>query len=316
MSRNWIRKIKLSIGGAKNVDVSNLRVQFDVYRQTYISPNTSTFRIYNLKKDTAKEIVEGADQGKKVKLEAGYEDNFGQIFQGTTIFAASGRESPTDTYVDVYCHDGGAALQEAQVSKTFPKDTTDKDIFEHGLERMAPWNITRGIITGLSDKKAPKAQTFHGMAVPQIFTTLARNSDARVWIDNEALNFAPLDTSISQGNFIELNTGTGLIGMPIATPKGIIVTALINPAFQPGKVQLLIENKYINMSRWNIDSIGGIIGQQLAYSTLGVDDGTYEIDAIEFRGDTHAQDWYAIMWCHGAKTGSPATWDNIIKEPT
>jgi hypothetical protein len=98
-----------------------------------------------------------------------------------------------------------------------------------------------------------------------------------------------------------LNTATGLISMPVETPQGIIVTALINPKFSVNG-RLKINNADINPA----DPVmvkGGIVDpkQQEYLKMLDVDDGTYRILAIDWTGDTRGQPWYATMVTIGEK---------------
>jgi len=303
MSRNWIRKIKLSIGTGKSgeIDVSGMRIRFIIYRKIIETPNSGWFRIYNLSKGTASKIADPDSLGKKVKLEAGYQDNSGPIFEGTIVYAVTGRESPTDTYVDVYCADSKKAINEATVEKTFDPGSTQKDHVDYIFNQFqGVEDISKGIIRGLSELKFPKNVTLYGRA-SDAMRTIAKSNDATWYFDMGKLYHLPVksgDKNKPLGT-VDLNVNSGLIGMPQETTEGIIVTALINPVYMLN-VELKIDQKMINRGPFAL-SIAGQVQDAYAYSNIGAGDGQYVIQAIEWRGDTHGQEWYAIMTCHGNK---------------
>ena len=76
-----------------------------------------------------------------------------------------------------------------------------------------------------------------------------------------------------------LNANTGLIGAPVETQDGIIVTALINPAFKLNG-QLQIDQAAIQRAPWslNYDTLND---QRLLHTA----DGVYKIFAMETRGE-------------------------------
>jgi hypothetical protein len=303
MSLNWIRKIVLTVSGYNGgtIDLSNLRIQFNIARHTFQSPNYSWIRVYNLKKETAKVLASSV--GNVVTIEAGYQDNYGPIYKGKTVWAISGRESPTDTFVDFYCLDGGDLYQDTTISKTFDPGATPNDILKYGFGQATMKSIERGVIDapGL-DKIFPKAVTYHGM-FRSALTDIGKTHGARWWVDMMQLNVVRRDYKITSQ--IELNEETGLIGMPMTTPNnGLIITALINPAYKPGLAQIKLDSSKIQPGNWDYSTWAGVVQSQFRYETLGINDGIYDIDSVEFRGDTHAQDWYAVMHCHGALTGA------------
>lgn len=303
MSLNWIRKCKLTIGtGSGDLDVSGMRIRFIIFRKIIQTPNSGWFRIYNLSKDTASKIASPNTIGKTVKLEAGYNDNIGPIFQGQIVYAVTGRESPTDTYVDVYCADGGKGINEATAQKTFDPGSKQEDHVNYLLQQFGDVDdIQKGVIRGLSDMKYPKAVTLYGRA-SDMMRNIAKSNEATWWVDMGKLYHVPLKNDQQTNKpfgTITLNANTGLIGMPQETTEGIIVTALINPSYELD-VELVIDEKSINRGPWDL-SLAGQVQSAFAYSNLGTADGQYVIDAIEYRGDTRGQEWYAIMTCHGNK---------------
>lgn len=85
------------------LDLSNLRFRFQVKAMDVESPNNAAIRVYNLSRDT---LVKIRGEFSRVILQAGYDNNFGVIFDGTIKQFRIGREGTTDTYLDILAADG------------------------------------------------------------------------------------------------------------------------------------------------------------------------------------------------------------------
>ena len=302
MSRNWIRSWDLQVGdGGSSVDLSKMRIRFLMRHWTTQSTNPGEFRIYNLSDRSAQQIGGKNMEHKKVRFQAGYEGNVGTIYQGEILQPRIGRESPTETFVDLYCRDGDQAYNWGVVNKTFKPGSTQQDHVDEVLRVMKQFGVKKGRIEGLSKKKYPRSVTLYGMA-RDIMRTIAMSNESTWHILSGELNHIPngAEGKGGGGAFV-LNANTGLIGMPQETLQGIIVTALINPRFKI-ESQLVINEKSIQRAAWGTNYDAEVTGGQL--ETLGTADGTYTIKAIEWRGDTHGPEWYATMVCIGSKTGA------------
>jgi hypothetical protein len=76
----WLRKISLvtyDTDKGSGIDLSQLRITFEVKKTTNQTPNLLTARVYNLSPQTMAKVIEF----KRVQLQAGYQQgNFGLIF--------------------------------------------------------------------------------------------------------------------------------------------------------------------------------------------------------------------------------------------
>lgn len=306
MSEQWLRRIGIDIEGIEgSSDLSKMRVRFLCQQKTTQSPGAGEFRIYNLSKDTASKIVDRA-KGKKLTLTAGYEDNAGVIYKGEIVAAQSGREDPTDTFVDLFTIGGQKAYNRAVVNKTFSAGSRQEDHVEEVLKMMKPFGVTKGRIEGLSNYKYTRAVSLYGMG-RDLMRMIAFSNNAHWFINprDYKLSLLPNNDKGKGGNF-KLNANTGLIGMPVQQFDGtIIVTALINPEFDVGRI-LEIDEKSIQRAHWSVnwgDQAGQLGGRNLS----AVTDGTYRIWGIDWLGDTHGTEWYATMKVTGSKTGGMPT---------
>lgn len=309
MSRNWIRSGRLELEGTgKTIQFGDLRIRFLVRQSRVQSLNAAEFRIYNLSDATKDQIVSEKTEFKLATLSAGYESNSGIIYKGNILHTQAGRENPTDTYVDVFCRDGDRAYNWGVVKKTFAAGSKQRDHVDEVVRVFKELGVTEGTIKGLSDQKYPRAVTLYGMA-REIMRTIAHSNNATWDIRNGKLFHTPHDDK-GEGSEIRLNSNTGLIGMPVETPQGIIVTALINPDFKIG-CKLKIDEKSINRAPWGLNYSDD--PSNLGRQTLGTADGVYTVFSLEWRGDTRGQEWYATMYCYGSRSGSlPIGSENIV----
>ena len=116
--------LKVARGSGKGLDLSDFRIKFQVKRSDTVTPNTADIRVYNLDEKTAIQIREEFTQ---VKLECGYPGNSGVIFQGNILQVIIGRESATDTFIDIIAGDGDRAFNFAVVNATLAPGTTQTD---------------------------------------------------------------------------------------------------------------------------------------------------------------------------------------------
>jgi hypothetical protein len=311
MSRNYKRYCRLIIAGnATGYDVSAMRIAFRIKHGTVPQPKQLEARIYNLSKATAKAIQSLHEIG-YVQLDAGYEGNSGTIFKGNLTWVNIGRENPTDTYCDIFAGDGDAGLNMALVNKTFAAGSTPQDHYNHILDQYGQFGITKGLVSfvDLSQPKYPRAVTLVGMAT-QALRTLADSKNALTYVHNGQLHIVDKGHSPQVGVTV-LNSSTGLIGMPVETPEGIKVRALINPNYSVN-TRLQINQSSINRADpvWAVgtEGQGGMTLDpqwQARMDALATADGIYRVLYIDWEGDTRGNPWYADMTCIG-ESGSDA----------
>ncbi|HAU75920.1 MAG TPA: hypothetical protein DCW88_10430, partial [Agrobacterium sp.] len=218
-------------GGGDSVDLSQLRIRFQVTQHNLQSPNVGDITISNLSDQTVKRIK---GEGTEVTLEAGYQENPGLIFKGQIIQKRSGRENPVDTYLNIIAQGGDQAYNYATVNKTLAAGHSYRDQVLTAYEAMKPFGITLGKIADLGDKKMPRARVMFGMA-RDILRTIAISTGTSWSIQNNELTVTK-NNEPKEGGAIVLNSRTGLIGLPVQSIDGILVTCLLNPQIGPGSL--------------------------------------------------------------------------------
>ncbi|MBU9534734.1 hypothetical protein KTE49_30340, partial [Burkholderia multivorans] len=124
--QQFVRKVSLIIGfdSGEALDLSELRIVFRVQRGDLQTPNSARIRVYNVSATTARRAQK---EFTRVVLQAGYEGNYGIIFDGQIKQVRRGRESQTDTFLDITAADGDSAYNFAVVNTTLAAGSVATD---------------------------------------------------------------------------------------------------------------------------------------------------------------------------------------------
>lgn len=127
---NFIRAYRIVVGtveidAREGVGQNSLRVAFNVERDHKRAPNNAEVAVWNLSRGS-REALAKLDVV-PVRIEAGYADGVGVIFQGDLRSARSRREGP-DIITRVSAGDGESKIRTAKVSRTFARGTPVGDV--------------------------------------------------------------------------------------------------------------------------------------------------------------------------------------------
>lgn len=304
MTKQWIRQCRLLVGnGSEAVDVSNLRIRFNVQRATVPTPEQADIIITNLSNATANKIVR--DEYTEVVLQAGYDGSLETIFEGEIVQRRGpARENPTDTYVNLLVKGGQRAHSYGIVNKTLSAGHTFRDQVDACLEALKPYGITAGHISDLGTVKMPRGRAMFGMVRNQL-RAICSSVGATWWIEGKKLNILK-STETMPGNAVVINSETGMIGMPVQTIEGIEVKCLLNPKINLGSI-LKINEASIQKGKYMLDNTNSyLIDQRPLYDSNIAADGLYEVRFLSHSGDTRGTDWYTDALCTALHGGIPS----------
>lgn len=261
----YLRKCSLIVAGMdQGLDLSGLRIRFSVKRSDAQTPNAAEIRVYNPAPNTARQI---RDEFTRVILQAGYEENFGVIFDGDIKQVKFGREGGTDTYVDIAAGDGDAAYNFAVVNTTLAAGARQSDQIRAALAPMAERGVTAGYIDTTDDRALPRGKAMFGMS--RDYLRRSADTTATTWsIQDRKVQFVKR-TGLLPGQAVALSSATGLVGVPEVTNEGVYIRSLLNPLL--------------------------VIGGQVQVSGSTDADGIYRILVVEHTGDTHGNEWYSTI---------------------
>lgn len=283
----------LLVQGTQALDLSGLRFRFTVKAMDAESPTNAEIRVYNLSQDTVRQI---RGEYSRVVLQAGYEGNYGVIFDGTIKQFRIGRENGTDTYLDLLAADGDTAYNFAVVNRTLAAGSTSKDRIAAAVDAMKPKGITGSdvLIPGTGGT-LPRGKVLFGLA--RVALRNEADSNYATWnISQGRVQVIPRQ-GYAPGEVVVLNGRTGLIGRPEQTVDGIRAKCLINPAIQIG-ARVQIDQAAINQTLQQNPEAAPVPYNQWAGLQLLANiaaDGLYRVFVIEYEGDTRGNAWYCDL---------------------
>lgn len=287
MAKQYLRKITLVVGDSagQGLDLSALRIKFSTKKGDLQTPNTADIRVFNLSDDTSQRIQR---EFSSVVLQAGYDGHFGVIFRGNIKQIRRGRESGTDTYLDMFAADGDRAYNFAVVNKSLAAGAGHAERVAACADAMSGHGVTTGHMADMPHTALPRGQAMYGMA-RDYMRDAAQSTDTSWSIQDGQLTMLPVNGYLP-GEAVVLNAKTGLIGTPEQTQDGIRVKCLLNPRLRIGS-RVQIDNASVQRAK---------IG--MSYTAINTtprvaDDGFYRILTAEHSGDTHGQDWYTSLIC-------------------
>ncbi len=307
--RNWLRYAQLSVLKATNdvaINISNinqettvdqvptpgLRFRFEVRADDLDSPNSLSVRIYNLSDNTAKTIINEFD---RVVLAAGYQEGAkGNIFEGTIQQLKRGRERSTDNYLDIFAADGDLPRNNAVLNTSRPAGATDNQLLSEFAKAM---NIpiaqsANGFVE--TGGVYPRGKVLWGMG-KDYMKVLAKKNKCRWSIQSGTLTLIPNDGYLTGNEIVELNSWSGMLGVPESTENGIEVSCYLNPQIQVGQL-VRINNKEINQaSRSGPIMFPQRLSQYYPASTSA--DGVYRVLVVEHTGDVRGNEWRTDLTC-------------------
>lgn len=340
MSQNWMRHFELQIVGkdGKGIDLAEFRVTFNIEWFNLSSMNRiGTFRIYNLAPSTVARImgeeftrirviagydgiapvVNESEVGKAREVQVGQEGqtrglNYGLIFDGEIRYAVAGKENPVDSYVLIQAADAHQAYATSITATTLAAGYTVADHHQALMKDFSAKGAEQGAMPPMPPTVFPRGRTMLGRTrdlmngVAQMCTATWMFVDGKMEMvaDNQIVHDA-----------IELNSTTGLIGMPQQTiGGGVNVRCLINPNIRVnGLIRLNQNDVIINRVALPSNDVSMSQGRFFENTTNGnsnVDlpaskamtasiatDGVYKVFSILYNGDTRGQAWYMDLGC-------------------
>lgn len=291
----WQRRVQLLIGqdDGQWLDVSELRIRFQVEQALVGKPGHAVITVNNMANDTAQRIQR---EGAPVILQAGHEGNAGLIFRGTAIQIRRGRESQTDTFLEITAIDGDVAYMYATVNVSMAAGWTHTDQLKELQKGMQAKGVDPGYTAELYQNKAVRGKALFG-AVRDHMHDFSVSTGTEWAINMGKMDIVPVGGILPDEAFL-LTPDTGLIGMPTQSVDGIHVRALLNPCFRAG-AQVKLQNSSIVMAQINPAYA------DVTYNAPIDLDGAYKIYSVSHTGDTRGNDYYTDMICTGLNTPPP-----------
>jgi hypothetical protein len=305
----WLRRWRLIMTGPNGKAFTlqteskgrDFRCSFQTQASDGITPETAIITVYNLSDSTMKGLVKEFDQ---VILEAGYQEGrYGIIFNGIVKQYSRGHEeNMTESYFRIFAAHSDITFRFAVANATLAADSTSQARMDEA-QRSALLKKEASI--GQQDLPSRPGGLYRGAvlwgAVTDVMSEEATHANM-VWSIQDGKMVLVKSDSYVQGQIIDLNAETGLIGHPEVTDNGISVTSLLNPA---ARVRGLVK-----LNNDSINWTGAPGGSNVVYwpdvSSINTydllsNDGLYIILVRTHEGDTRGNPWYTHMTCMAHK---------------
>lgn len=296
--RQYLRQFNLVVAdqAGNGLDLSGLRVKFAIKKSDAQTPNSAEIRVYNLAEETANRIRR---EFTRVTLQAGYESNFGVVFDGNIKQIRIGRENGTDSYLDIAAGDGDDAYNYAVVNTTLAAGATQRDQINASSAALSSRGVGDGFIDSTPPAKLPRGKVMYGMARNYLRQS-AEASEASWSVQDGKLQLVKL-TGVLPNQAVVLNSKTGLVGTPEQTNDGIKARCLLNPNLKIGGKVQINEDDVAQAKIENTDK-NNPVNKPAAIEK----DGFYRLLVVEHSGDTRGNDWYSDLVCLGVDATLPA----------
>lgn len=282
------RRWKLVIGtGSEAVETTELRVAFEIEKTRFSTAHTAKITVYNLSQKNRNRIKEEFD---KIVLYAGYA-NPGLIFSGD-IMNVTHMKTGVDWVTEIYAGDGIKALSTSKINKSFIQGTSPETLFNELIGSME--GIAKGSLEGIKEcikkrRSILKSIILSG-SVKKFLDELAENCLFDYQINDGVLDTRLKTFSLPSTPDYVISQANGMLGSPELTEVGLNVTTLLRPGMKVGKF-------------FRVESISAKInvGNQFYRKVKKTTEGTYRIEKITHRGDTHSDEWSTSI--EGVRSG-------------
>ena len=289
MANFFKRSYRLVIGtNEEAIEIRDLRVTFEITKSLIGFPNTARIVAYNLKQSNRNKIKE---EYKKISLYAGYENNETLVFTGD-IKNVNHFKSPTDWISEIFAGDGASDLESAKINKSYTQGSTVESLFNDLVKQMP--GIAKGKLDGIKEclkkKRSILKTAILSGSVKEFLDKIAETCGFDYSVNDGVIDTVPKGKAITSDPTIIINQTNGMIGSPEITEIGANVTTYLNSSAKVGRL-------------FKIESISAKInvGNQLFREVKKTTEGTFRINKLTHKGDTHGDEWSTSY--EGAKIG-------------
>ncbi|MHB1865553.1 MAG: hypothetical protein ACYCPS_05365 [Candidatus Saccharimonadales bacterium] len=290
--RRWRVTVQTALGLV--LDVSDLRVAFDVKYVVNQTPPFSVVTVYNLNPATEDIVLEYGDL---VTVEAGYiGTQYGLIFSGTLVEPVRGQQDATTYTLTMSCLQADRAANQAFAAFSLNRGQSARSTVTALATRASIPTPLGEISPSLSPTPLPRGQAFFGLT-RDILREIAQGENLALHYTNGMLNLlGASDTGTQQ--IVDLTPTSGLISIPSQNGLGVQFSSLLNPALRIGTL-IHIDNSLINAETFGIGQI------PRALDAAGI----YRIASVEHMGDTRGQQWQTNCVAYGQSGPLPSGMD-------
>lgn len=288
--RMW--QVLVWTGEEKALDVSDLRIVFEIKQNALGQPGIMHLVVYNLSPESEAQIIQ---EGFHIQLIAGYQAQYGILFGGDIIQVFRNREEGTEYKLEIIAADGKNWMGINFVKATLAAGCNPRQIVE-GVAKLSYYPIEIETISeSLPEQELPRGKVCWGQP-NKILNDVSKGTDSFYHVSQGKLTVRKYTDPIPEDKMIVLTPVSGLVGTPEYTDDGIHIKMLLNPLVGLHSM-IKIDNEIIQRQAIDLGLITGTTNldpgsvkatdQNLKFDP----DGEYEVYSYVHSGDTHGQIW-------------------------
>jgi hypothetical protein len=259
------------------------RIEFEIDKDLKGTPNQCKLKIYNLSV-ASRDLFKGSPV--KVRLEAGYDNAPRLLFLGDMRFADSDLKG-LDWVTTLQLADGGRAYANARVNKSFAKGTPLRTILDSLAKAFGvPLELQSRSSSDL-DQRIAAGEVITGWAADELERLLLPYGFGFSF-QNQRLQLLRVDKILpGEIRVIREDTGDGggMLGTPEIDPPKIRAPPKVG---HRGRSTARAKVPKLKVKHTLYPEL--IPGERIEMQTRSVK-GTFKIDSLKHKGDTHGNDW-------------------------
>lgn len=204
--RFWKQAYRINFPKLNKSFENNLKINFQIEKDTTKESNKSKLEIYNLS-ESSRKAIEVADN--EVEIYAGYEDGAVLCFRGTVTYGYT-KDSGTECITSLDLADGTVALRDSYCSLSYAPGTSAKTIIQRCATEMGVPVVYGDDVGELENYK--NGFSFYGQA-PECLTEVCNALGLSWSIQNNILNII-LAGGTATNRGLVFSAESGLVGLP------------------------------------------------------------------------------------------------------
>lgn len=302
-----VYSLVIGSGGKQGVEITNLRITFDVAKDDSKNPNRSTIRVWNLSPDRRKEL-EKPDV--RCIFKAGYAEEDGplEVYQGDVAHAFSKFEG-ADVITEIELGEGAKAIRDVMISLSYTAGVTSTKVLQDIAEKL------KMAITIPSDAPRRTWQNglaFHG-AARQGLDKITSATGLSWSVQGGALQVIRAGGNTNRTVF-DLAADSGLVGHPERTRKGRQEVQIEDNDAKAIKARSRQITTTQEQDGWRVRSLllpTLVPGDRVKLSSRSIE-GVFTIKDLRHFGDSHGGDWITEL---KLLDPTPAAGDTRAQQP-
>ena len=285
--RFWKQAYKINFPKLNKSFENNLKINFQIEKDTTKESNKSKLEIYNLS-ESSRKAIEVADN--EVEIYAGYEDGAVLCFRGTVTYGYT-KDSGTECITSLDLADGTVALRDSYCSLSYAPGTSAKTIIQRCATEMGVPVVYGDDVGELENYK--NGFSFIGQA-PECLTEVCNALGLSWSIQNNILNII-LAGGTATNRGLVFSAESGLVGLPERIVQAEYKSNKTNPKRKAKQKAKKEEPR--KKAGWRIETllVPSVNPGDMVKVESRIITGWFRVEKVRHSGEYNGQRWNSEM---------------------